>query len=165
MASIQKITPCLWFNGQAEEAARFYTGIFRNSKVGKVTRYTEVGQETHRQPPGSVMTVEFQLEGQSFTGLNGGPEFKFSEAVSFQVFCETQREVDHHWDKLSEGGDPNVQQCGWLKDRFGLSWQVVPMALPQLISDPDPARAGRVMAALLKMKKLDIEQLQKAHAG
>jgi predicted 3-demethylubiquinone-9 3-methyltransferase (glyoxalase superfamily) len=165
MASIQKITPCLWFDGQAEEAARFYTGIFRSSKVGKISRYTEAGKETHGRPPGSVMTVEFQLEGQSFTGLNGGPQFKFNEAISFQVYCETQKEVDHHWEKLGEGGDQNAQQCGWLKDRFGLSWQIIPMVLPQLLADPDPVKAGRVMSALMGMKKLEIAQLQRAYDG
>jgi predicted 3-demethylubiquinone-9 3-methyltransferase (glyoxalase superfamily) len=165
MATIQKISPCLWFNDQAEEAVKLYTGIFRNSKIGKISRYTEAGKETHGRPPGSVMTVEFQLEGQSFTALNGGPQFKFTEAVSFQVFCETQQEVDQYWEKLGEGGDKSAQVCGWLKDRYGLSWQIVPMVLPQMVGDPDPVKAGRVMTAMMKMKKLDIEQLQKAYAG
>ena len=165
MATINKISPCLWFDGQAEEAAKFYTGIFRNSKLGKVTRYTEAGQEVHKRTPGSVMTVEFQLEGLNFVALNGGPDFKFSEAISFQVNCETQQEVDQYWDKLSEGGNKDAQQCGWLKDRFGLSWQIVPMVLPQLLADPDKQKASRVMNAMLKMKKLDIQQLQKAATG
>ena len=165
MATINKISPCLWFDGQAEEAAKFYTGIFRNSKLGKVTRYTEAGQEVHKRTPGSVMTVEFQLEGLNFVALNGGPDFKFSEAISFQVNCETQQEVDQYWDKLSEGGNKDAQQCGWLKDKFGLSWQIVPMVLPQLLADPDKQKASRVMNAMLKMKKLDIQQLQKAATG
>jgi len=165
MATINKISPCLWFDGQAEEAAKFYTGIFRNSKLGKVTRYTEAGQEVHKRTPGSVMTVEFQLEGLNFVALNGGPDFKFSEAISFQVNCETQQEVDQYWDKLSEGGNKDAQQCGWLKDKFGLSWQIVPMVLPQLLADPDKQKASRVMNAMLEMKKLDIQQLQKAATG
>ena len=159
----QKITPCLWFDDQAEEAVRFYTGIFKNSKIGAVTRYTEAGQEIHGKKPGSVLTVEFQLDGQTFTALNGGPVFKFNEAISLQVHCDTQQEIDHYWDKLSAGGDPNAQQCGWLKDRYGVSWQVVPSVLPQLLADP--ARAGRVLTALLQMTKLDVAALQTAADG
>jgi predicted 3-demethylubiquinone-9 3-methyltransferase (glyoxalase superfamily) len=159
----QKIAPCLWFDDQAEEAARFYTGIFKNSKIVAVTRYTEAGQEVHGKKPGSVMTVEFELDGQTFTALNGGPVFKFNEAISFQVNCDTQQEIDHYWDKLSAGGDPKAQQCGWLKDRYGVSWQVVPAALTQLLTDP--AKAGRVVTALMGMTKLDIAALRAAADG
>src|SRR6185369_5556815 len=128
MPTTQKIAPCLWFNGQAEEAAKYYTGIFKNSKIRKISHYTEAGREIHKQKPGSVLTVEFELEGQPFTALNGGPEFKFNEAVSLQVLCEDQKEIDYYWDQLTKGGDPSAQQCGWLKDRFGVSWQVAPKA-------------------------------------
>ena len=165
MARLQQLTPCLWFDDQAEAAARFYTGIFRNSKLGRISRYGEAGYEVHRRPAGSVMVVEFELEGQTFTALNGGPLFKFSEAISFEINCETQEEVDYYWDKLTAGGDPKAQQCGWLKDKFGLSWQVVPRALAEIMTDPDPARAGRAMQAMLRMKKLDIAELQRAAAG
>jgi predicted 3-demethylubiquinone-9 3-methyltransferase (glyoxalase superfamily) len=154
--AIQKITPFLWFDHQAEEAARFYTAIFPNSKISKVVRYTKSGPG----PAGSVMTVEFQLEGQTFVALNGGPHFKFTEAISFVVNCETQAEVDTYWEKLSAGG--GEVQCGWVKDKFGLSWQVVPTVLPKLLSDPDPAKAERVLQAMLKMKKLDIRALEQA---
>ncbi len=156
MATMQKVTPCLWFDGQAEEAAQFYTALFPESRIGKVVRYGEAGPG----PPGSVVTVSFELFGQEFTGLNGGPMFTFSEAVSFAIHCETQDEVDRYWDALTEGGEE--QPCGWLKDRFGLSWQVVPTMLPELLSDPDPARAQRATEAMLQMKKLDIAALQKA---
>jgi predicted 3-demethylubiquinone-9 3-methyltransferase (glyoxalase superfamily) len=159
----QKITPCLWFDDQAEDAAEFYTGIFKNSKIVAVTRYSEAGQEVHAKEPGSVMTVEFELDGQTFTGLNGGPVFKFNEAISFQVNCDTQQEIDHYWDKLSAGGDPKARQCGWLKDRYGVSWQVVPAVLAQLLTDP--AKAGRVMTALMGMTKLDIAALRAAADG
>ena len=165
MPSIHKISPCLWFDDRGEEAARFYVGIFKNSKILEISRYSEAGQEVHGRPPGSVMVVSFELNGQPFTALNGGPHFKFSEAISFQVFCETQEEVDHYWSKLSAGGDPNAQQCGWLKDKFGLSWQVVPTVLTTMLMDPDPAKSKRAMEALLQMKKLDIEKLQRAYAG
>ncbi|HZS33942.1 MAG TPA: VOC family protein [Methylomirabilota bacterium] len=165
MAKIQKITPCLWFDDQAEDAARFYAGIFPNSRILSTTRYGEAGHEIHRQPAGRVMVVAFELDGQTFTALNGGPLFRFNEAVSFQVSCETQEEVDYFWERLSAGGDEQAQQCGWLKDRYGLSWQVVPAVLPRLLADPDPARAGRTMEALLRMKKLDIAGLTRAHAG
>jgi predicted 3-demethylubiquinone-9 3-methyltransferase (glyoxalase superfamily) len=165
MPTGQPITPCLWFDKQAEEAARFYTGIFKNSKLGKISRYGDSGQEVHGQPPGTVMTVEFELNGQPFTALNGGPHFKFNEAVSFQIMCKTQEEVDHYWNRLGEGGDPNAQVCGWVKDKFGLSWQVVPTALGEMMSDPDKAKAGRTMQAMLKMKKLDIAELRRAFEG
>jgi predicted 3-demethylubiquinone-9 3-methyltransferase (glyoxalase superfamily) len=153
---IQKITPFLWFDHQAEEAAGFYVSIFPNSRIVKVARYGEGSPG----PPGSVMTVEFQLEGQSFVALNGGPHFKFTEAISFVVNCQTQDEVDTYWEKLSAGGSDF--QCGWLKDKFGLSWQVVPTALSELLSDPDPEKSQRVMKALLTMKKLDVGALQQA---
>jgi predicted 3-demethylubiquinone-9 3-methyltransferase (glyoxalase superfamily) len=159
------IVPCLWFDSQAEEAAKFYTGIFRDSRIMATSHYGEAGQEVHGQKPGTVMTVAFELEGQSFTALNGGPVFKFNEAISFQVMCENQEQVDHYWNKLSEGGDEKSQQCGWLKDRLGVSWQVVPRVLPELLMDPDPARAQRAMNAMLKMKKLDIAELKRASEG
>jgi predicted 3-demethylubiquinone-9 3-methyltransferase (glyoxalase superfamily) len=165
MSGVQPIVPCLWFDNQAEEAARYYTGIFRKSKIGKISRYTEAGHEVHGRPAGSVMTVEFELNGQPFTALNGGPLFKFNEAVSFQIMCDTQEEVDHYWNRLTEGGDTQAQQCGWLKDRYGVSWQVVPTVLAELMSDPDKAKAGRVMEALLPMKKLDIAELKRAFEG
>ncbi len=153
---IQKITPFLWFDHQAEEAAKFYASIFPNSKVVKVTRYGSVGPG----PAGSVMTVDFQLDGQSFIALNGGPIYKFTEAVSFVVSCQTQEEVDSYWEKLSaDGGEV---QCGWLKDKFGLSWQIVPTQLWELLSNPDPEKSQRVMKAMLEMKKLDIRVLQQA---
>lgn len=165
MPSLQKITPFLWFDSQAEEAARFYTSIFKNSKLGHVSRYSEAGKEIHGREPGSAMTVEFEIEGQPFTALNGGPIFQFTEAISFQIHCETQAEVDHYWDNLSAGGDPGAQQCGWLKDKFGVSWQVVPNILAKLLGDPDPNRSKRAMNAMLQMKKLDIAKLQQAAAG
>ena len=165
MPTGQPITPCLWFDKQAEEAARFYTGIFKHSKLGKISRYGDAGQEVHGQAPGTVMTVEFELNGQPFTALNGGPHFKFNEAVSFQIMCKTQEEVDHYWNRLGEGGDPNAQVCGWVKDKYGLSWQVVPTALGEMMSDPDRAKAGRAMQAMLKMKKLDIAELRRAFEG
>jgi predicted 3-demethylubiquinone-9 3-methyltransferase (glyoxalase superfamily) len=165
MQITSKIAPCLWFDNQGEEAARFYTGIFKNSKIVAISRYTETGQEVHGQKPGSVMTVAFELEGQSFTALNGGPVFKFNEAISLQISCESQEEVDHYWNKLSEGGDDKAQQCGWLKDRFGVSWQVVPRVLVAMLLDDDKAKAERAMSAMLKMKKLDIAQLKRAYDG
>src|SRR5438093_1602199 len=160
-----KISPCLWFDHQAEDAARFYTGIFKDSKITAIAHYPAVGQEIHGKPPGSVMTVAFELNGQSFTALNGGPIFKFNEAISLQIECETQEEVDYYWQRLSESGDPNAQQCGWLKDKFGLSWQVVPKILPKLLTDPDTAKSQRAFQAMLQMKKLDIAALQRAFAG
>ena len=160
-----KISPCLWFDHEAEAAAHFYTAIFKDSKITAITRYGEAGKEIHGKPPGSVLTVAFELNGQSFTALNGGPVFKFNEAVSLQIECENQQEVDYYWEKLNEGGEPRAQQCGWLKDKFGLSWQVVPKILPQLLSDPDTAKSERAFQAMLKMKKLDIAGLQRAFAG
>jgi len=162
---LQRIAPCLWFDDQGEEAAKFYTSIFPNSKIRMITRYGKAGFEVHSRPAGSVMTVEFELEGQRFTALNGGPLFKFNEAVSFQVYCETQEEIDRYWAKLSEGGDPKAQQCGWLKDRYGLSWQVVPAGLDEMFSDPESEAYQRVFTAMLKMKKLDIAALERAYAG
>jgi len=156
----QKIVPCLWFDDQAEDAAKFYISIFPDSKVKKVARYPQAGREVHGRPPGSAMTVEFELNGQTFTALNGGPHFRFNEAVSLQVFCQSQEEIDDYWEKLSDGGDENAQMCGWLKDKYGFSWQIVPAVLGELMSDA--ARAERVMAVLLKMKKLDIEKLEAA---
>ena len=165
MQVIQKITPCLWFDDQAEEAVKFYTVIFRNSKIVNIARYGEAGREIHRKPAGSVMTVAFELDGQPFTALNGGPVFKFNEAISFQINCETQEEVDYYWEKLSEGGDEKAQQCGWLKDKYGVSWQVVPKVLPEMVSNPDSEKSQRAMKAMLQMKKIDIAELERAYAG
>jgi predicted 3-demethylubiquinone-9 3-methyltransferase (glyoxalase superfamily) len=165
MPTIQKISPCLWFDDQAEEAVAFYTAIFKNSKVVAVSRYGEAGREVHGKEPGTVLTVAFELEGQGFTALNGGPVFTFNEAISFQVNCETQAEVDYYWEKLSQGGDVKAQQCGWLKDKYGVSWQVVPRILGEMIADPDPERAGRAMETMLQMKKIEIDKLKRAYAG
>ena len=161
----QRITPCLWFADEAEEAAKFYTGIFKNSRITAITRYSAAGVEVHGRAPGSVMTVAFELDGQTFTALNGGPLFKFNEAISLQVNCETQDEIDYYWDKLSAGGDPNAQQCGWLKDRYGLSWQVVPTMMGELFKTENSRGAQRAMEALLRMKKLDIAELRRAAGG
>jgi len=163
MPRIQKITPCLWFDDQAEEAAKFYTSIFKNSKIVKVSRYGKAGYEIHGKPAGTVMTVVFQLEGQEFLALNGGPQFKFTEAISLSVDCKTQQEVDEFWEKLSAGGEEGP--CGWLKDKYGLSWQINPTILGEMLSDPDPQKSGRVMEAMLQMKKIDIEKLKRAYAG
>jgi predicted 3-demethylubiquinone-9 3-methyltransferase (glyoxalase superfamily) len=160
----QRITVNFWFDTQAEDAARFYAGIFRRSSVGSITRYSKEAAQVSGMPEGSVMTVQFELDGQTFVGLNGGPHFRFNEALSLVIDCETQDEVDHYWNALSAGGNPAAQQCGWLKDRYGVSWQVVPTIVPRLMSDPDPDKARRAMAALLKMKKLDIAALEKAAA-
>lgn len=165
MPVIQRITPCLWFDDQAEAAAGFYTAVFRNSRIVGTTRYGEAGHEIHGRPAGSVLSVEFELDGQAFTALNGGPAFKFNEAVSFQVSCASQDEVDYYWEKLSVGGDKEAQQCGWLKDKYGVSWQVVPTVLIEMIKDPDYEKSQRVFSALLQMKKLDIEKLKRAYAG
>src|SRR5262245_21892815 len=159
------IAPCLWFDDRSEEVAAFYTGIFPNSKIVAVTRYSEAGQDIHGKQPGSVMTVEFELNGQPFTALNGGPHFQFNEAVSFQILCDTQAEIDHYWEKLSAGGDPKAQQCGWLKDKFAVSWQVVPRGMAEMLKDPTSDGAKRAMAAVLQMKKLDVAALRKAHGG
>jgi predicted 3-demethylubiquinone-9 3-methyltransferase (glyoxalase superfamily) len=162
MATItQRITPMLWFDGQAEDAARFYVSVFKDSKIGTISRYGSNGPG----PAGSVMVVSFELEGQRFTALNGGPQYTINEAVSFVVDCETQEEVDYFWDTLSEGGDEQAQMCGWLKDRYGVSWQIVPTALPRYLGGPDPDGAQRAMQAMLKMKKLDIAALKRAYDG
>jgi predicted 3-demethylubiquinone-9 3-methyltransferase (glyoxalase superfamily) len=154
-----KITPNLWFDTEAEEAANYYISVFKNSRIVNIARYTEAGP----RDAGTVMTVEFELDGQPFVGINGGPEFKFDEAVSFQITCETQDDVDYYWEKLTEGGEEGP--CGWLKDRFGLSWQVVPTGMEELFSDPDPTRAERAMKAMFGMKKLDIAALRSAADG
>ncbi len=164
MQVIRKITPCLWFDDQAEEAVEFYTAIFRNSKIVNVARYGEAGHDVHGKPAGTVMTVAFELDGQALTALNGGPMFKFNEAISFQVNCETQEEVDY-WEKLSEGGDEKAQQCGWLKDKYGASWQVVLTVLSEMMSDPDSEKSQRAKEAMLQMKKIDIDELKRAYAG
>jgi len=163
MATTQKIITNLWFDTQAEDAAKFYTSIFKNSRIGKISRYGKEGYEIHQRPEGSVMVVQFYIEGQEFTALNGGPHFKFNEAVSFIVNCNTQEEVDSYWEKLSEGGDEKAQMCGWLKDKFGLSWQVVPTILSEMLNDPDPKKSQPVMKEMLKMKKIDIPTLQRAY--
>jgi len=161
--TVQKITPCLWFDTQAEEAARFYTSVFKNSKIGTIARYGKEGYEIHGMPEGTVMTVEFELEGQAFTALNGGPIFKFNEAISFQVDCETQEEIDYYWEKLGKGGDEKAQQCGWLKDRYGLSWQIGSRAAAGLLMDPDSEKSQRAMRAFLQMKKIDLAELRRAY--
>jgi predicted 3-demethylubiquinone-9 3-methyltransferase (glyoxalase superfamily) len=160
----QKIAPCLWFASEAEEAARYYAGIFPNSKIGKIARYGKEGFETHHQPEGTVLTVQFELAGQSFTALNGGPLFKFNEALSLQIYVEDQKELDHYWSRLTAGGDPKSQVCGWLKDRYGLSWQVVPRKMVEWFGEPN-AKSERVMKALMQMGKLDIATLEKAYNG
>ena len=165
MQVIQRITPCLWFDDQAEEAVDFYTAIFKNSRITNIARYGEAGHDVHGKTAGTVMTVAFELDGQTFTALNGGPIFKFNEAISFQVNCDTQEEVDYFWEKLSEGGDEKAQQCGWLKDKYGVSWQVVPRVLPEMITDPDIEKSQRVFTAMLQMKKIDIDKLKRAYAG
>jgi predicted 3-demethylubiquinone-9 3-methyltransferase (glyoxalase superfamily) len=162
---MSKITPCLWFDTQAEEAANYYLSIFKEGKLNKISRYPIDGHEMHAQRAGKVLTVEFELNGQTFTALNGGPVFKFNEAISLQINCKTQDEVDHYWTKLCAGGDERAQQCGWLKDKYGVSWQVVPEVLPGMLVDPDTTKAQRAMAAMMKMKKLDIATLERAYAG
>ena len=161
---MQKITPFLWFDDQAEDAAKFYTSIFKNSKIGKIARYDKAGEKAAGRPAGSVMTIEFQLEGQEFVALNGGPHFKFTEAISFVVNCETQKEVDYFWQKLTADGGQE-SQCGWLKDKFGVSWQIVPTILPELLRDKDATKSERVMKAMLKMVKLDIAKLKAPAQG
>jgi predicted 3-demethylubiquinone-9 3-methyltransferase (glyoxalase superfamily) len=160
---MQKIIPCLWFDDKAEEAAKFYAFIFKNSKIGDISRYGKEGYEFHGKEDGTVMTVDFEIEGQQFVALNGGPIFKFNEAISFQVHCETQKEVDYYWEKLSEGGDEKAQQCGWLKDKYGVSWQIVPVVLTKMLQDKDAKKSQRVMKALLQMRKLDINTLTQAY--
>lgn len=157
---MQQIVINLWYDDQAEEAAKFYTSIFKNSRLGRISRYSNEGFEIHQRPAGSVMTVEFSLNGQNFLALNGGPAFKFTEAISFIINCETQEEIDYYWEKLSEGGDEKAQQCGWLKDKYGLSWQIVPTIMADLFVDSESEQSKKAMEALLKMKKLDIATLQ-----
>jgi len=165
MATLHRITPCLWFADQAEEAARFYTGIFPNSRITAITHYSAEGIEIHGRPAGSVMVVAFELDGHTFTALNGGPIFTFNEAVSLQVHCATQEEIDHYWEALGAGGDPQAQQCGWLKDRYGLSWQIVPNDMDALFADAESEGTRRAMRAMLGMKKLDLAALRDAHAS
>ena len=160
---MQKISPCLWFDDNAEEAVQFYLSIFKNSKVGNVTHYGKEGFEIHKKKEGSVMTIDFEIEGQKFLALNGGPIFKFNEAISFQIYCETQDDVDYYWDKLTEGGDKNAQVCGWLKDKFGVSWQVVRNILVKMLQDKDSKKTENVMRVMLQMQKLDIKALTKAY--
>ena len=160
-----RIAPCLWFDTEAEEAAKYYTSIFKNSKIKVVNRYPDSGTEIHHKPPGSVMTVDFELDGMSFTALNGGPNFKFNEAVSLQVFCKDQEEIDYYWEKLRAGGDPKAQVCGWLKDRYGLSWQVGPANMADMFKDEKSPNTKRAMDAMLKMKKIDMAELQRAYDG
>ena len=162
--STSKIIPCLWFDTEAEAAADLYVSVFKNARILDTTRYIKEGSETHGREAGTVMTVEFELDGQKFLGLNGGPQFKFSEAISFQIMCETQVEIDHYWSKLTAGGGQEGP-CGWLKDKFGLSWQVVPTMLIEMLKSPDKAAAQRVTKAFMQMKKFDIAALKKAHAG
>ncbi len=165
MAVSQKIVPCLWFDSEAEEAAKFYVSLFPGSEIVHLARYTKEGVEIHGRPEGSVMVVTFRIEGQEFVALNGGPVFKFNEAISFQVHCETQGEVDHYWEGLGKGGDPAAQQCGWLKDRFGVFWQIVPKILFEMLRDPDRSAVERVTKAFMQMKKFDIGALMQAYAG
>jgi predicted 3-demethylubiquinone-9 3-methyltransferase (glyoxalase superfamily) len=160
---MQKITPCLWFDSNAEEAVKFYTSIFKKSKIRRIARYTEEGYEIHGRPAGTVMTIEFELNGQTFTALNGGPVFRFNEAISFQVNCKSQEELDYYWEKLSKGGDEKAQQCGWLKDKYGVSWQIVPTVLGEMLQGKDTEISSRIMKALLQMKKLDIKTLKQAY--
>ncbi len=162
---MNRIRTCLWFDTQAEEAARFYTSLFPGSTLGNITHYPNAGQEIHGRPAGSVLTVEFQVLGHAFIALNGGPLFQFNESVSMMVECADQAELDDYWDRLTAGGDPAAQQCGWLKDRYGLSWQVVPVGLNEMLSDPDPAKVERVFAAIMPMTRLDVAALQRAYAG
>lgn len=164
MPNVQLITPCLWFDTQAQEAAEFYTAVFSNSQILNITRYGEAGHEIYGKPAGTVMTVAFELNGQPFTALNGGSAFKFNEAISFQVVCQTQEQVNDYWEKLSAGGDETAQQCGWLKDRYGVSWQIIPNLLLEMLSDADTTKSERTMTAMLQMKKIDISELLQASA-
>ena len=164
MAQVQRITPFLWFDTQAEEAAKFYTSVFKNSRIVRVSKYPNAGQEAHHKPAGSVMTVDFEIEGQRFTAINAGPEFKFTEAVSFVVHCKNQEEIDYFWEKLTAGGGA-PSQCGWLKDRYGLSWQVTPDILLDMINDKDEEARTRAFSAMMTMKKIDIAELKRAFAG
>jgi predicted 3-demethylubiquinone-9 3-methyltransferase (glyoxalase superfamily) len=158
-----KITPCLWFDNNAEEAVHFYLSVFNRSTMGSVTRYGDAGADVSGRPQGSVMTVTFDIDGQGFIALNGGPVFRFNEAISLVVHCATQDELDHYWEALSVGGDPGAQQCGWLKDKYGVSWQIVPTVLMEMMQDADAEKANRVMSAVLQMKKIDIRTLRQAY--
>ena len=160
---MKDITPCLWFDNEAEQAARYYCAIFKDSKIRSISYYGEAGQEQHRRAPGSVLAVDFELNGQPFCALNAGPQFKFTEAVSLQVPCDSQEEIDYYWDKLGAGSDPQAQMCGWLKDKYGLSWQVFPHELPDMLRDPDRERAGRAMTAMMGMRKIDLAAVRKAY--
>jgi len=160
----QKIAPCLWFDKEGEDAAKFYVSIFKNSKILQIARYGKAGHETHKQPEGAVMTVQFELEGQTFTALNGGPLFKFNEAISLQVYVDDQKELDYYWDKLTAGSDPKSHVCGWLKDKYGLSWQVTPRKMIEWFGKPDE-KSQRAFAAMMKMRKLDIAALERAYQG
>jgi len=162
---VQVVSPCLWFDSQAEEAARFYLSVFKKGEITAITKYPAVGQEIHGRAPGSVLTVEFVLNGLPFTALNGGPLFKFNEAISLQVLCETQEEIDYYWEKLGDGGDPKARQCGWLKDKFGLSWQVAPTGMAKMLKDPNSKGTQRAFAAMMEMKKLDLAALKAAFKG
>jgi len=165
MAAMQKISTGLWFADEAEDAAKFYTGIFKNSRVTTVTRYSEAGKDQHKRPPGSVMVVAFELDGHMFTALNGGPLFKFNEAISMMVNCKDQKEIDYFWEKLGAGGDPKAQQCGWLKDKYGLSWQVIPENMDEIFKHENSAGTKRAMEAMMKMKKIDIAAIERARDG
>ncbi len=165
MAAVHTITPLLWFNDTAEEAVGFYCGIFPNSRVVQVVRWGEAGKEFHQRQPGSALTVAFELNGVTFTAMNGGPMYQFTPAVSFVVHCDTQAEIDHYWDALSAGGDPAAQACGWLKDKYGLSWQIIPRTFPEMLKDLESPTAGRAMGAMMGMKKLDQAALEAAYAG
>lgn len=165
MSSLQRVTPCLWFDGKAEEAAEFYTAIFPNSRIVQTAYYPEAEKERHGGEPGSVLTVEFVLDGQTFIALNGGPAFNFTEALSLQVMCDSQKEIDHFWDKLGAGGPEEAKICGWLKDRYGVSWQICPRHVGDMVADPDKAKASRTLQAVMGMKKLDMAAIERAHAG
>ena len=163
MATLEKITPCLWFDANAAEAVNFYVSVFKNSKIGRVTYYTKAVRNKHKMPEGTVMTIEFYIDGREYIALNGGPAFKFNETVSLIIHCATQEEIDFYWDTLSAGGDPAAQQCGWLKDKYGLSWQIIPTALAHMVSDARTDKAERVMKAMQQMKKPDIKALQQSY--
>jgi predicted 3-demethylubiquinone-9 3-methyltransferase (glyoxalase superfamily) len=165
MASIKSMANCLWFDGQAEDAAKYYVSIFPNSRITQITHYGKAGQDEHQKEPGSVLTVSFELDGSRFVGLNGGPNFKFNEAISFEIGCDTQQDIDYFWNKLTAGGDPAAQVCGWLKDKYGVSWQVVPTIMYQMLEGSPTPASERVMAAMMKMKKLDLATLEQAFAG
>lgn len=165
MAAITSLANCLWFDGQAEEAAKYYVSIFPNSRITQITHYGKAGQDQHQKEPGSVLTVSFELDGHKFVGLNGGPNFKFNEAISFEISCDTQQDIDYFWNKLTTGGDPEAQVCGWLKDKYGVSWQVAPTVMYKMLEGSPTPASERAMAAMMKMKKLDLATLEKAYAG